>query len=84
MCLLRRQRAALKIQTAWRCSTARRKWGAYRRAVVALQCCWRRKLARKELRKRRQAAREAVNLLKVCSTLVVLPYACGRQRAHAH
>ena len=37
---------------------------AYRRAVVALQCCWRRKLARRELRARRQEAREAGKLLK--------------------
>lgn len=64
----RRQKAALKIQTAWRRSVARRRWVGFRRATVALQCCWRSKLARRELRKRRAAAREAGKLLKASGT----------------
>lgn len=48
----------------WRGSRARRSWLAYRRAIVALQCCWRRKTARRELRRRRTEAREATKLLQ--------------------
>ena len=60
----RQQLAARKIQAAFRGSQARREFVAYRSTVVALQCCWRRKLARRELRARRQEAREAGKLLK--------------------
>ena len=60
----RQQLAAKRIQTAFRGSRARRDFVAYRKAIVALQCCWRRKLARRELRARRQEAREAGKLLK--------------------
>lgn len=60
----RQQLAARKIQAAFRGSKARKSYVSYRSAVVSLQCCWRRKLARRELRARRQEAREAGKLLK--------------------
>ena len=43
---------------------ARRRFALAQRRVLRLQCLWRCKLARRELRKRRQAARAADKILQ--------------------
>ena len=60
----RQQNAATRIQTAWRAHSARCKYALSKRRIVRLQCLWRSKLARRELRRRRQAARAAEKILQ--------------------
>lgn len=62
--MCRQQNAATRIQTAWRAHSARCKYALSKRRVVRLQCLWRSKLARRELRRRRQAARAAEKILQ--------------------
>ncbi|KAK9809830.1 hypothetical protein WJX72_000004 [[Myrmecia] bisecta] len=61
---LRREHAALVLQSGWRRYTARKAFLRLRRGCVAGQTLWRSKLARRELRRRRAAAREAGKLLQ--------------------
>ncbi len=60
----RQQNAATRIQTAWRRHTAMHRYRLSQRRILRLQSLWRCKLARRELRKRRQAARAADKILQ--------------------
>ncbi|KAK2637181.1 hypothetical protein Ddye_031973 [Dipteronia dyeriana] len=54
----RRTKAANKIQTLWRRFQALSAFKQQKKATLTLQCLWRARVARKELRKLRMAARE--------------------------
>ncbi|TXG55731.1 hypothetical protein EZV62_017044 [Acer yangbiense] len=54
----RRTKAANKIQTQWRRFQALSAFKQQKKATLTLQCLWRARVARKELRKLRMAARE--------------------------
>lgn len=60
----REQRAALKLQTAWRRHRAQKEYQHYRSSVVTAQGLWRIKIARRKLRALRMEAREAGKLLQ--------------------
>ncbi|KAL0561924.1 hypothetical protein IC582_002369 [Cucumis melo] len=54
----RRTKAAIIVQTEWRRASAISVYKQQQKATLALQCLWRSKVARKELRKLKMAARE--------------------------
>ncbi|CAH2059870.1 unnamed protein product [Thlaspi arvense] len=54
----RRTKAAIIIQREWRRHQAHEAYKQYRKATLALQCLWRAKVARKELKMLKMAARE--------------------------
>lgn len=57
-------RAQLSCERRYRGYVLRREFLRIRRGVIAAQCLWRCKLAKRELRKRRVAARESGKLLQ--------------------
>ncbi|XP_010469656.1 PREDICTED: myosin-12-like isoform X3 [Camelina sativa] len=54
----RRTKAAIIVQREWRRHHAQEAYKQHKKATLALQCLWRAKVARKELKKLKMAARE--------------------------
>jgi myosin-5 len=66
---MRKERAALLIQSHVRMCRAREEFLSGRRATVALQCAWRCKMARRAFATKKREAQEAGALLKAKSEL---------------
>ncbi|WVZ69084.1 hypothetical protein U9M48_017928 [Paspalum notatum var. saurae] len=54
----KKNKASLHIQSQWRCHRDYSNYMKLKRAALTYQCAWRRRVARKELRKLRMAARD--------------------------
>ncbi|OEL32655.1 Myosin-17, partial [Dichanthelium oligosanthes] len=54
----KRNKASVHIQSQWRCHRDYSNYMKLKRAALTYQCAWRRRVARKELRKLRMAARD--------------------------
>ncbi|VAH21982.1 unnamed protein product [Triticum turgidum subsp. durum] len=58
----KQRKASIHIQARWRCHRDNSNYLKLKRSVLIYQCAWRRRIARRELRKLKMAARDTENL----------------------